>query len=124
MITKAELLAKARKYGASELEVDRLNRLMIGYDPGFDDKAVAALYAAFPPAREPGMETDEELRIRLVYVAGEAELAREIRFGGKLDDIAARYGLKRRKKETLSSRKTDPVYRVQDTYNFKKDDLW
>lgn len=58
------------------------------------EAAAATVYAAFPP--EESMETDDELRRRIAYVAGEAELVRDQRLGMTLDAIAERYGLKRR----------------------------
>lgn len=73
-------------------------RMMVGVDCGLEMDA-AAVYAAFPPEEKPNMETDDELRQRIAYVAGEAELVRDQRLGMKLDAIAERYGLRRRKRD-------------------------
>lgn len=46
------------------------------------------------------METDEQLRARLIYVAGDGHMAIERiahTYGQKLDDKAAEYNLKRRR---------------------------
>lgn len=63
--------------------------------------------------RAAGMETDEEFCARIVYVAGEAELNRELRLGAKFDAIAERYGLKRRK---IDREATLPIKRVVDAH--------
>lgn len=72
-------------------EVVRLatQRLMLSYDPGF---------------KEADMESDTDLRKRLIYVLGN-DLLRELQYGS-LDDVAARFGLKRRK---IDREATQPV---------------
>ncbi len=53
------------------------------------------------------METDDELRARVQYVAGDI---RELGVsGGKLDEVAWRYNLKRRKRDV---ERTQPIVRV------------
>lgn len=59
------------------------------------------------------METDDELRERIRYVAGDI---RELGVSnGKLDEVAWRYSLKRRKRDV---ERTQPIVRpaLPDTY--------
>lgn len=92
---------------------EKATRLYLGFDPGFDEKMFNELYStaysAVPaPKGDPTMESDEELRMRLVYITGEAELVRELRLGVKLDALAERYKLARRKKDREA---TQPIKR-------------
>ena len=71
--------------------VDELNwGLSMGHDLA-DDKTTYTAAVALPPVKD-GFETDDELRARVRYVTGASALPG----GAKLDEIAARFGLKRR----------------------------
>lgn len=79
--------------------VEEQRRVMIGYDPGHSSSAVV-VHAPVPD----DIESDDELRARVWYVAGKEPLPG----GAKLEEIAGRYGLSRRKRE-ISSRATQPI---------------
>ncbi len=72
----------------------RVEHSMIDFDRAQMQKCVATA--------DPLKESDEDLLARIVYVAGE----QKIRPGVNLDDLAARYGLKRR---TTLTEKTQPI---------------
>jgi hypothetical protein len=104
------------KFGPTLKELAQRSKLYVGYDPGADDKVFAQVYATMPGYNgiahlgdaEVDMETDDELRARIVYVAGEVELTRRLRLNAKLDAIAEEYGLKRRRKDRET---TQPIAR-------------
>lgn len=96
--------AKRRLYDA---RIDEVEKLMLGFDPGFDDKTLMSYVPSVKT--DPTMESDDELRARIVYVAGEREVVRRLQLGVKLDAIAEEYGLKRRKRDR---EETQPVTRV------------
>ncbi len=65
------------------------------------------------------METDDQLRIRIRYVAGDS---REFgAAGAKLDEVADRYGLKRRR---IDSEETAPIKQVSMFQNPPNGEPW
>lgn len=98
-MSKSELLAKLKKFGATDARAEaEVQRYLLAFDPdcaAADHVANAMLYSYSETFKEHRMETDDQLRIRIRYVAGDS---RELgAAGAKLDEVADRYGLKRRK---------------------------